>query len=147
VKTATASLNARIACWIGAGLDALAFLQMALPGLGRAMLGVRAPITAEYVFAIELGAGLMLAWTILLVWTQRKPLERWALLPMTMLIIAWNLASLWKGMAAGILPASSAAPQFILAGALFAYLGFCSLAILSARRSDAEDSRSRQGAA
>jgi len=53
----------RIGYWIGIALDALAFVQMAFPEIGKAMLKVDMETGPEYVFAINLGAGLMLAWS------------------------------------------------------------------------------------
>ena len=117
----------RAAYGIGIALDALAFVQMAFPGIGRRMLGVTMPLTPDYRFAIELGAGLMLAWTLLLLWAAFKPTERRMVLPLTMIIIAWNAATLAFGVRAGLVPAASFLPQIVAIGALFFYCGFCFL--------------------
>lgn len=71
----------RIAYWLGIVLDAISFAQMAFPSLGRAMMRSAAPIEPSYIFAIEMGAGLMLGWTVLLFWADRRPVERRAVLP------------------------------------------------------------------
>lgn len=123
---------ARAACWAGAALDALAFLQMAFPGLGRAMMGVSAPLTEEYRFAIYVGAGLMLAWTVLLVWTQARIRERWPVLPMTMIIIPFNAFAMAIGLRAALVPAGSAIPMMAMMFALFILFGAGSVAMLHA---------------
>ncbi len=75
ISTSKRILLLRIGYWIGIVLDALAFVQMAFPEIGKAMLNVNMETGPEYVFAINLGAGLMLAWTLLLVWADRKPVS------------------------------------------------------------------------
>lgn len=115
----------RISYWIGIILDALAFFQMAFPELGRRMLGVTREPGPDYIFAINLGAGLMLAWTLLLFWADRKPLERRMVIPMTMLIIAWNTFTMIYGINSGLIPRETLLPQIILVCALFFYYGFC----------------------
>jgi hypothetical protein len=115
----------RVAYWIGIVLDAVAFVQMAFPALGLKMLVSTIAIDPAYVFSIELGAGLMLAWTLLLFWADRKPLERRGVIPLTMIIIAWNLATMLYGVREGLVPARTMLPQIIIAGATFVYYGIC----------------------
>lgn len=122
----------RIAYWIGIVLDAVAFVQMAFPSLGLKMLGSTIAVEPAYVFSIELGAGLMLAWTLLLFWADRKPLERRGVIPLTMIVIAWNFATMLYGVREGLVPAGAMLPQIIVAGATFAYYGVCFA--LSSRR-------------
>jgi len=125
ISTSKRILLLRIGYWIGIVLDALAFVQMAFPEIGKAMLKVNMETGPEYVFAINLGAGLMLAWTLLLVWADRKPVERRMIIPLTMIIIAWNTFTMRYGVRTGLVPAETMMPQMIVAGALFIYYGFC----------------------
>lgn len=125
ISTSKKILLLRIGYWIGVVLDALAFVQMAFPEIGKAMLKVNMETGPEYVFAINLGAGLMLAWTLLLVWADRKPVERRMIIPLTMIIIAWNTFTMRYGVRTGLVPAETMMPQMIVAGALFIYYGFC----------------------
>ncbi len=122
----------RVAYWIGMALDALAFVQMAFPAIGLKMLGSTIAVGPAYVFSIELGAGLMLAWTLLLFWADRKPSERRGVIPLTMIVIAWNFAAMLYGVREGLVPAGAMLPQIIIAGATFAYYGVCFA--LSSRR-------------
>jgi hypothetical protein len=115
----------RISYWLGAILDALAFIQMAFPEIGKKMLGVTRELTPEYIFAVNLGAGLMFAWTLLLIWADRKPLERRMIIPLTMLIIIWNICTLTYGIQKNILPIEKILPQIVIYLSLFIYYGFC----------------------
>jgi hypothetical protein len=78
----------RISYWAGAVLDLLAGLTMLFPALFTInnQLSSFYP-TPAYRYAMGMGAPLMLAWTILLLWADRKPLERKGLLPITLLVV------------------------------------------------------------
>ncbi len=121
----------RVAYWLGIVLDAVSFVQMAIPGLGKAMMGSSLVIEPSYIFAIQMGAGLMLGWTVLLFWADRRPVERRAVVPITMIVIAWSHATLQYGVRSGVLPMERALPQIIMSAILFAYYGVCT-AILGA---------------
>jgi hypothetical protein len=60
---------------IGAVVDGLAVIPMILPWAAKIIWGFEG-FTGIYYFAMGMGASLMLAWTILLIWAYRKPLER-----------------------------------------------------------------------
>ena len=64
----------RISYWVGAIVDGLATLRMLFPKIAYGV---------EYRYALGLGASLMLGWTFLLVWADRKPLERKGVLLLT----------------------------------------------------------------
>ena len=64
----------RVSYWVGAIADGLATLHMIFPKYAH---------DAEYRYALGLGASLMLGWTILLIWADRKPLERKGVLILT----------------------------------------------------------------
>lgn len=64
----------RISYWVGAIADGVATLRMLFPKIAYG---------AEYRYALGLGASLMLGWTFLLVWADRKPLERKGVLLLT----------------------------------------------------------------
>ena len=57
----------RISCWTGAIADGVATIRMLFP---------KPAYGAEYRYALGLGASLMLGWTFLLIWADRRPLER-----------------------------------------------------------------------
>lgn len=64
----------RISYWVGAIADGFAALRMLFPKMAHGV---------EYRYALALGASLMIGWTFLLVWADRKPLERKGVLLLT----------------------------------------------------------------
>jgi len=64
----------RISYWVGAVADGYAVYCMLFPKIAHG---------AEYRYALGLGASLMLGWTVLLIWADRKPLERKGVLLLT----------------------------------------------------------------
>jgi hypothetical protein len=80
----TVTLLARVAFLLGAVTDGLALLPMLSRRIGAALFGGD-PSRAnhEYRYAMGIGASLMAGWTLLLLWGAASPLERSALLVMT----------------------------------------------------------------
>ena len=78
----------RISYWVGAMLDLLAGLTMLFPALFTInnQLSSFYP-TPAYRYAMGMGAPLMFGWTVLLLWADRKPLERKGILPITLLVV------------------------------------------------------------
>ena len=64
----------RASYWTGAVSDGFATYLMLFPKIAH---------SAEYRYALGLAASLMLGWTILLLWADRKPLDRKAVLLLT----------------------------------------------------------------
>ena len=64
----------RISYWVGAIADGLAALRMLFPKITHGV---------EYRYALGLGASLMIGWTFLLVWADRRPMERKGVLLLT----------------------------------------------------------------
>ena len=65
----------RTAFLAGAVTDALAVVPMVCPPVARLVWGFE-DAGGAYRFAMGYGASLMLAWTGLLLWAHRRPLER-----------------------------------------------------------------------
>ena len=92
---------------IGAVLDGLVAVVMLAPSLGALAWGFDEPVLDPgYRFAMSLGAALMVGWTALLVWAAAEPVERRAVAPLTMLVVAGLMSAEFLGMASGFLPAS-----------------------------------------
>ncbi|MBU1077995.1 MAG: hypothetical protein KKH98_11925, partial [Spirochaetes bacterium] len=72
-------------CYItGAVLDGFMVFPMVIPQLGLALFGVENFIPgASYKYAMYLGATLMAGWTFLLLWANKKPIERKGILLLT----------------------------------------------------------------
>ena len=67
----------RISYWIGAILDAFTIIPMLSPKMGGAMFGIdHFNPGVEYRYAMIIASSLMLGWTFLLLWANRKPIER-----------------------------------------------------------------------
>jgi hypothetical protein len=79
----------RISFWIGAIVDGLAAIDMtwvAFVGTHSVLSGSFSTTTVagdSYRFALGIAAALMWGWTFLLLWGDRKPVERKFLLPLT----------------------------------------------------------------
>lgn len=74
----------RIAYWYGAIVDAVSIPPMLSPRLASAMLGIEGfdpPV--EYRYAMYVAAALMAGWTALLLWADRRPMERRGVLMLT----------------------------------------------------------------
>lgn len=67
----------RISYWAGALIDAFVGLAMISPDLFAVMEGFESFAPGfDYMFAMGMGAPLMFGWTLLLLWADRKPIER-----------------------------------------------------------------------
>ena len=74
----------RISFWVGAITDAVAGVAMLCPSLIAFAYGLdNFNPGAEYRYAMGLAAALMFGWTALLIWADRKPLERKGILLIT----------------------------------------------------------------
>lgn len=90
----------RISYWAGAILDALTCYLMLSPTLYQQMFtdpGSAFQAGWEYRYAMAMGAALMAGWTVLLIWADRKPMERRDVLLITIcpVIIGLRLSKLY----------------------------------------------------
>jgi hypothetical protein len=76
----------KISFLIGAVTDALALIPMVISAAAKIFWGF-SNFSGIYYFAMGMGASLMLAWTILLFWAYRKPLERRYIALFTIIIV------------------------------------------------------------
>jgi hypothetical protein len=91
---------------IGAVLDGLVAVVMLVPSLEALVFGFDEPVLdSGYRFAMTFGAALMIGWTALLVWAAAEPVDRRAVAPLTMLVVAGLMFAEFLGMASGFLPA------------------------------------------
>ena len=112
----------RISYWFGTVTDCLAAAQMLHRPLFKFGMGLSAFTPgADYRYAMGMGASLMLGWTALLLWADRKPLERKGVLLLTVFpVIAGLAANEAYAVAAGFLPVSAVAPIWALQALLSA---------------------------
>ncbi len=112
----------RISYWAGAVTDAVAAAQMLyLPLFGFGMGLPAFHPGADYRYAMGMGASLMLGWTALLLWADRKPLARKGVLLLTVFpVIAGLAANEAYAIATGFLALSAVLPIWALQAALSA---------------------------
>ena len=116
----------RISYWTGAILDGLAAIQMLVPAVFAATnkLPDFHP-GADYKYAMGMGASLMLGWTVLLIWADRKPMERKGVLPITIfpVILGMVVNEIWavrsRFIALGVV-----VPSWIMQAVLIALFAF-----------------------
>jgi FtsH-binding integral membrane protein len=120
----------RISYWTGAivdGLAAISMLATAIFGFGGGLSGL--PPGAEYRYALGLGGSLMVGWTALLIWADRRPQERKGVLLLTVFpVITGIVLTGIAAVRAGLVPLPKMLPGIIVpavVGALMtvAYLG------------------------
>ncbi len=109
----------RTAFVAGAVTDALALVPMLSPPMARLLWGFE-DTGGAYRFAMGYGASLMAAWTALLVWAARRPLERAFVAALTVMVIYGLVATEIVAVATGTMPAWRMAPTWLLQTALVA---------------------------
>jgi len=106
----------RISYWVGAVLDGMMVIPMLFPSVGGTMFGIdHFNPGNEYKYAMMIGASLMLGWTILLIWADRKPLERKGVILITVIpvVIGMVLAGIFA-VSVGMVEAQRMIPTWIL---------------------------------
>ena len=128
----------------GAVIDGVVAASMVMPERFGARLRYREPFDVErreYRYAMRFGAPLMAGWTGLLLWAERKPVERRGVLALTILVIAGLMANDGRAVLAGEARPVAVAPTLAMQAGL---LGLFGTAWARARRqaATAEESRS-----
>ena len=102
----------RLCFWIGALADLLATVPLLFPEAVRVMFGLSAVAEgSDYFYASRIAASLMLGWTGLLVWGSCKPVERKAVLLLTVAPVLAGLAGASVlAVRSGFTPTSSMLP-------------------------------------
>ena len=97
--------------------DGLALVPMLFPPMARLLWGFE-DVSGTYRFAMGYGASLMAAWTVLLVWAYREPIERAFVAALTVLVIYGLVATEIVAVVSGTLPAWRMTPTWVLQAAL-----------------------------
>ncbi len=105
----------RTSYWAGAIADVLIGVLTLVPS----RMGLPA-----FRYPMGLAATVMFAWTILLLWADRKPLERRGVLPITVLVIVGLMLSGMYSVVSGLFPVSKIIPTSILGGGLIVLMLF-----------------------
>ena len=110
----------RISYWAGAILDLLAALTMLIPALFVVSNRLSSFVPeADYRYAMGMGAPLMLGWTVLLLWADRRPVERKSILLITLFPVVFGLVvNEVLAVQSGFLSAGALIPTWILQACL-----------------------------
>jgi len=117
----------RLSYWIGAIADLIVGIAMVYPKfLALALRLEEPPLAIETRCALGIGASLMFGWTALLLWADRKPLERKGVLVLTVAVILGLAFTIIYGFLGGYIPLASAVSlwvfqTFLVVLFLFAY--------------------------
>jgi hypothetical protein len=116
----------RVSFWVGAVIDGLVAVQLLLPDFWASFSGltIYTP-SAALNFGLVIASALMWGWTLLLVWADRKPLERKGILLLTVFPVVFCLAANNVYAAAvGLIPLQSVLPTLAIQCALTALFLF-----------------------
>ncbi len=103
----------RISYWLGAIIDGLVAVQLLLPKFWASfdgLTGYTASTTVD--FGLGIASALMFGWTFLLIWADRKPLERKGVLLLTVVPVIVGLAlNNVLAVTSGLRPLQSVVPE------------------------------------
>ena len=109
----------RVSYWLGAVVDLVAGLIMVVPALYRTFNQLPGfEPDASFMNMAGMGAPLMFGWTVLLLWADRKPVERKAVLLITLIPLVGNALNQVLGVVNGFNSLSAAIPQWIMQACL-----------------------------
>lgn len=107
-------LMLRITYWWGIIADAVETVLMTFPKLFIASTGANVRPEPGFNLALMYGAPVMLGWTLLLFWADRKPLERrGVLLCLIPVVVAYFFVEI-LAVSRGIIPLKNMVPVFIV---------------------------------
>jgi hypothetical protein len=110
-----ARIFARVACVVGGVFDGLMLFPMLLPSLGGKMFGLQAFAPgADYRYAMNVGASLMLGWTLLPFWASWRPIERAGILLLTAIVVSGLMLAGVGAVSSGLVLLRNMLPVFVL---------------------------------
>jgi hypothetical protein len=98
-------------------------------------MNIEGELASEFDYGLRYGAPLMIGWTVLLFWADRKPLERKDILPITLIVVAGLVIFEFYSIDAGYTSLEKTVPTLVLQGAMSAMFLF---SYLNARRAEAK---------
>ncbi len=114
----------RIAYWAGIVMDAVAALQMLFPQLLLRTYNITLTPDPEFTFAMRYGAPLMIGWTLLLFWADRRPVERKDILLITAFpVVVGYMAVVGYAVATGLATFGQVFPAWVMQSVLIVLFG------------------------
>jgi hypothetical protein len=116
----------RISYWAGAIFDAFVIIPMLSPKVASVAFGIpNFNPGNDWGYAMRVGASLMLGWVCLLLWADRKPVERKGVLLLTIFPVLVSLIySGFYAVTTNLITARNMAPTWIMQGVLLLLYGF-----------------------
>ena len=115
----------RISYWVGIIVDAGAAILMLFPRLFLRFMNVNVDPGPGFSYGLRYGAPLMIGWTVLLFWADRKPLERKGILLITLFpVVAGYIAFEVCSIIAGLATLGQTIPSLIMQTGLIALFTF-----------------------
>jgi hypothetical protein len=115
----------RIAYWWGIIADALETIRMSWPKLFVSSGGFNiSPESVEFRFGLLYGVPVMLGWTLVLFWADRRPVERKGILLCLLPVIAAYMIVQIVGISLGVVALTAMIPTFVLQTILFSLCSF-----------------------
>lgn len=113
----------KLAYVVGAVTDLVVLLVMVFPQFASSFWGFET-FTEDYFFAMGNGAPLMLAWTLLLLWAYKKPIERHFVAPLTILVIVGIAATNIIMITRGLFTVTGMLPSFVIQSLLLTLFSY-----------------------
>ncbi len=123
----------RVACWLCAIFELMAVVPMLSPALFGGVMGIRdfhpGP---DYVYAMGIAAAFTLGWIGLLIWADRRPLERRGVMALTIFpVFAGNLLCGVYAAVSGFIDPAKMIPSLIAQALL---IGLFAIGLYEARK-------------
>ncbi len=116
----------RVSYWTGAIFDALLLIPMLSTKVLSAVFGIQDFLPgSDFIYAVYVAASLMAGWVSLLIWADRKPVERRFILLLTIFpVLVCLIISGIFAVISGFISLSNMTPTFIMQGILVLLYGF-----------------------
>ena len=116
----------RISYWVGAIFDALVIIPMLSPQVASVAFGIpNSNPGNDYGYAMSIAAALMLGWVFLLIWADRKPIERRGVLLLTIFpVVTGLIISGVYAVTSTLISVDKMLPTWIMQGGLVLLFGF-----------------------
>lgn len=104
----------RVAYWWGIIADAVMAVQMLSPRLFVRFMNVDLAPDTGFSYGLRMGAPLMIGWTLLLLWADRKPVARRDILLLTLPVIAGYVLIELYSLVTGLASVAATIPLFVM---------------------------------